>query len=460
MRYSLLTPFMITLLVLSKPSSGQTNASFDLVNYMIPGSWKRETGNGSVSHTIIDERNGDYAKIIVYKSIPGSGNLQADFEAEWSSLVSVPYKTNTPIETAENEMPDGWKVKSGTVAFTFNNRNSAAVLITGSHKAIKLSMVVLTNTTAYQQELDAFSQSIEFRKVSDQTADDLVKIAPTPPAISSGFTFTTSNFDDGWTSTVQEDWVMVTKGKTNVYLLYALPYNADQFTGTGIMARDYYWDQYVSKYFTIISRQYQDNGEFVSSFKPAYVEGRAVNRQTGENCFIAMTLEIAPNTAYLTIASTPDEATMRRQFPKGSDRFASDLTAMNRYNKFAVAGKDITGTWQNGNNSTAQWYYISPAGYESYAGMTLAATSSTFHFNGNGSYSSIHNGATGAVGNMNTFQQEYKGNFSVSNWNITATNRYEGKTDRFDASFKAIRGGRILQLNNGAGQYYHLVKIK
>lgn len=92
--------------------------------------------------------------------------------------------------------------------------------------------------------------------------------------------------------------------------------------------------------------------------------------------------------------------------------------------------------------------------------MTLAATSATFNFNSNGTYSSIHNGASGSVGNTSTFQQEFIGAYAVSNWSITATNRYSGKTDRFDASFKALRGGRILKLNNGAGQEYNLVKIR
>ena len=35
-----------------------------------------------------------------------------------------------------------------------------------------------------------------------------------------GFAFTTTNFDDGWTSVVQEDWVQVTKGNIKVLIHY------------------------------------------------------------------------------------------------------------------------------------------------------------------------------------------------------------------------------------------------
>jgi hypothetical protein len=61
---------------------------------------------------------------------------------------------------------------------------------------------------------------------------------------------------------------------------------------------------------------------------------------------------------------------------------------------------------------------------------------------------------------MNTFQQEYKGNYAVANWNVTATNRYEGRTENFDAHFQAVRGGRLLYMNDKRGGEYTLVRIR
>ena len=40
------------------------------------------------------------------------------------------------------------------------------------------------------------------------------------PVSNSGVAFTTTNFDDGWTSTVHEDWVEVTKGNIKVLIHY------------------------------------------------------------------------------------------------------------------------------------------------------------------------------------------------------------------------------------------------
>jgi hypothetical protein len=278
-----------------------------------------------------------------------------------------------------------------------------------------------------------------------------------PATIAGNYAFTTTNFDDGWTSTVQEEWVLVTKGNTRVYLWYVLPYNVSNFSGTGLVERDYYWDTYVTRYFNIQTKQYQDNGEVISSFKPNYVEGWGIDRKTGERRFLGMTLSIAPNAAFITLASTPDEATLRQQFPKANDQYTSDLTDMKRYNKFAVAKADVVGTWSESSSAAMNYYYT---GTGNYAGMGVAAVSGTFVFKADGTYTSEHKGATGMVGSLNTFQQEYRGKYQVSNWELIVDNRFEGKTDVNFAYFEAVRGGRVLHLNNKqyTGQWYHLVR--
>lgn len=273
----------------------------------------------------------------------------------------------------------------------------------------------------------------------------------------SGFRYTTSNFDDGWTATIQKEWVLVERGNARIYLYYAVPYNSDTFSGTGVTDRDYYWDHYVVRQFRITTKQYRDDGEYIGSLKPRYVEGWGTDPETGLSGFIAMTLSIAPNAAQITVASYPDEASFRLVFPNASHKFSSDLTAMSRYNKFALGESDFWGTWQNGGSQMTQWY---DAITGSYAGATIASSSASFSFFPDGNYSSIQNGATGAVGGMNTFQQEYKGTVSVSNWKMVLSNRYQGKTCNFDAHYQAVRGGRLLYLNNNAGENYLLVRIK
>jgi hypothetical protein len=65
------------------------------------------------------------------------------------------------------------------------------------------------------------------------------------------------------------------------------------------------------------------------------------------------------------------------------------------------------------------------------------------------------------VGNMQTYNQEYKGTASVTDWEITLTNRWKDKTDVFEAWFEVVSGGRILRLidKNARGITYNLVKV-
>ncbi len=400
--------------------------------------------------------------------------LPASFNAD--SLNQVCTASGWSVTPSANDKEYLWLQKEGhAVLAYFSQKQNQAELYFGETSGSAPQQTVSNdagaqnqntqqpvNTDPAAQNQNTQQPSTEQTQPQQQPEQKPVLQDVSQPAVNDGFAFSTTNFDDGWTSTIQNDWVLVTKGDIKVYLFYALPFNGSDFTGTGLRARDYYWDNIVTKYYTVETKQYKDNGEMIGSLQPDYVEGWATDKATGERRFIGMRLDNAPNTAYITICSAKDEASLWAQFPKanGTGFGPSDLSNMSRYNKFAIGENDILGTWQDGNTSAMQWYYSAgssnPGGY---AGMTVAARSATFNFNTGGNYTSIHNGATGAAGAMTTFQQNYKGKYTVTNWSITATDRWEGKTEEFSSWFKVIRGGRILCMDSG-GMQYQLVKTK
>ncbi len=447
------------LCALAVQSSAQKEI-FDIVSFNAPGGWKKEMKETVVGYSFVDKKDGSWCQIAVYKSTGSKGNIDKDFQNEWNELVAKVYNITDQPQTTDIPENGGWKTKAGTGKFIFNNKPAAAMLTTISGFGKCVSIVATTADERYLENIQDLMASVELIKPESNNNNSNLSQSSAPVNQDSYVSLTT-NFDDGWTSTVQNDWILVTKNDIKVYVWYALPYDYKIFTGTGVVDRDYYWDNYVSKYFNIESKQYKDNGEVIGSLKPTYVEGWATDKQTGERRFVGMRLDISPNTAYITIGSAKDEASLWQQFPKanGGSFAPSELSAMSGYNKFAVSVHDIAGTWQDGVSSAMQWYYSTPSGYEGYAGMTVAARSATFNFNADGSYTSIHNGATGSVGAMSTFQQNYKGKYTLSNWNLTATNRFEGKTESFDAWFKMVRGGKLLCLKTG-GMVYTLVRTK
>ena len=466
LRFTLLILFLNVII----HSIAQNTEKFDITNYSVPADWVKETGNDFVAYTVVNDQKGEYARILLFASQPVTGNIEQDFATEWKELVLENYHPGNFTNTGVSDYKDGWVSKIGVAPFQYKNKNHAVVLNMLIKGNTKISSVFISNTTAYQKVFEDFGSSLSFGNSGSVSNQQQVKSAeqiPNPPPVNepvivnqphnAGFTYTSSNFDDGWISTIQKDWVMVERNNARVYLYYAVPYNADNFSGTGVMDRDYYWDNYVALQFRITSKQYNDAGEFVSSLKPKYVEGQGTDPISGRQVFVAMTLSVSPNAAQLTVASFPDEGSFRQAFPSANDKFTSDLTNMSRYNKFAIGTDDFLGTWQSGGTQMTQWY---DAITGAYAGATMAASSATFTFQPGNIYISIQNGATGAVGAMNTFQQENKGNSTVSNWNMILTNRYQGKTSNFDAHYQAVRGGRLLYLNNNAGEYYLLVKIK
>lgn len=434
----------------------QKSETFDIISFTSPKGWQKEASQNAVQMGV-EDANGGLCLITMFKQVPGSNISKVNFDASWENIVEemVTVKSAPDMQPSTNE--NGWTAENGFAPYESDGKTGVVLLVTITGDSKMINILILTNTDAYQTEISEFLDSVKLPKVANRSKTT-EQIKP-PAAISDGYAFTTTNWDDGWTSVVQDDWVLVTKGQMKVYLLYALPFNVNQATGNGVRARDYYFDNYVTKYFNIQTKQYRDNGENLSPLQPDYVEGWAIDRQTGEKRFVAMYLDNSPNAAWLNIASAPNEDLLRQQFPNSNKPNGSDLLAMSRFNQFAVSASDIVGKWEDGNMATAHWYYVSPAGNSSYAGMTIASTSSMFNFAAGGVYTSEHKGTTGSVGNLNSYKQNYKGTYKVAEWSITATNRWQGATETFKAWFQIIRGGRILILQQG-GSKFNLVRVK
>lgn len=276
---------------------------------------------------------------------------------------------------------------------------------------------------------------------------------PAEQADTATYSYTQTNWDDGWVSTIESDKVVVARAGIRVWIYYARPFDDASRAG----GRDYFWDQVIARQFRIISKQYQDGGEVMAAFQPPYIEGRAIDPASGRPCFLALFLASGSGWMYPTLAIAPDEASLRNTFPRAADKAASDLGKMRNYNRFALSSRDLVGQWIGG-SSGAMDYYSAYTG--NYLGMNAAVSSDEFGFSTEGNYRSRHKGASGMVGNMGVYQLEYHGPFKAENWAIQLGNRQDGKTVGYSAYFEAVPGGRILHLQHQqySSQVYHLVR--
>lgn len=433
--------FMLLMLCTSINISAQKTESFDLSSFSIGQGWKKDIKTDVVSYTITNTSLGGYCVIAVYKNIASLGTLDKDFDNEWKDLVSSRFSVKDVPQTNSGKRADGWFSKAGAALINDGNGDAIALLSVFNNGGRMISVLVLMNKEEYMNDADKFLSSL---KLKAPPAGNNTNI-PAPAQTSSsgnGISISTTNFNDGWTSTIHKDWVLVKKGNSKVYLYYFFALGSDMRPPNGNI-RDNLWNKVVKKRFKILSEN-ESRKTMINEWK----EGEAIDNETGERVYLAMSWN-----GGFYLAATPDKQTSYQLFPS-----PDDLNNMTRYNKFAISAKDITGTWQSGGSQTVQWYNEVTG---LYTGASLAASSAVFTFNSNSTYISVHNGASGAVvGGMSTFQQQYKGKYTLNNWLVTATNRYQGKTHNFDAHFQAVRGGRLLYMNNNAGENYLLVKVK
>jgi hypothetical protein len=137
--------------------------TYDVLTFTPPAGWAREDHPGSVlAFTQKDQRSGAWARIAIYKSTAGAGDLPSDFAAEWDVLVAKSLGTGPASRTADGPVHNGWSSKIGNAQFTFEKKPAFATLSTMSNGGRRLSIVVIANSEAFQKDVDRFLGSVRF----------------------------------------------------------------------------------------------------------------------------------------------------------------------------------------------------------------------------------------------------------------------------------------------------------
>jgi len=266
-----------------------------------------------------------------------------------------------------------------------------------------------------------------------------------------GYTYSTINFDDGWTSTIAADYVQVIKGNTVVLIYYSFEMT-DEMRYSNLEISEQFWNKLVVPNYTV--KSVQRLNESLTFFRTYFIEGDVVEPKTGKPLYIAMTVLMNSGIATPVLAITSDKNSYLQQFPE-----PKNLGNMVGYNRFAVGVKDVTGNWTASSGASVNLYNVYTGNY---AGMNYASSTDQFTFHADGTYTSKHSGASSVYGNTTYYTQEYKGKLTVTNWDMSMTNRWKDATENFHTWFEVVRGGRILHLQNksASGIQYNLVRVK
>lgn len=138
--------------------------TFDLIAFTPPKGWTKKVEENFVSYTFTNNKTQSWCRINVTKSTISKGSIEADFESEWQDLIVKNYHPTGDRQVNEVQEAEGWKIQAGKSKFTFDNKESMAMLTTASGYDRCLSIVAVTNSKDYIKDVQALIESIDLIK--------------------------------------------------------------------------------------------------------------------------------------------------------------------------------------------------------------------------------------------------------------------------------------------------------
>lgn len=439
--------------------------TFDIVTYTAPQGWKKENRENIIVFSKTDKVKKTWCQLSLVKSTVSKGSIESDFESEWNILAAQPYSIAAAPQSTEVQDAEGWKIKSGAGKFTFNNADAMAMVTTISGYERCVSVMATMNTDAYMPVVEKFLESLDLKKSAPASKDNKNTIStndlgPDNTQRKDGFAFSTTNFDDGWTSTVQADWVEVTKGNIKVLLHY--PKEGTVFPADPEPLTNAAWNILVAPRYSSL-RNYKT--AYINTYNRPYLGmGYATEKSSGKEMFVLLFRQGAGWLEFIT----PDKNSFIQQFKFDPETIRWDsetdllipLSNMSAHNKFAVAAADFKGKWTSDFTGIQQLYNVYTGAY---GGMHVNQSNEEFVFSGN-SYNWKLLVVNGMVGNAQFNQVKSSGTFSVpNNWQLQCS-KIEKGPKLYHAFWSCIKGARILNLLDaqypGSGIYtqYGLAK--
>ena len=427
-------------------ASAQKLEKFDVISFQTPQGWQKQASQNAVQLGVDDKTTGATCLITMFKPLPGNSAPKVNFNAAWETIVKETVNVSGKPQMQPSLSKNGWTGESGIAQYEAGGKQGFVVLVTFSGQSKMVNILILTNSDKFEKAIDGFMDSIVLPQVK-KTAVVPPKNTPTqvaPTAVKSAFQFTTSNFDDGWISTEQENWVAVTKANAKVLIHYPNR-AADKYNSVLLDGLKNAWNILVApRYSAATNMQFRP----ISSWQSVeFAEASMVEKGTGKAVYVVLFKRDYSNGSgkYLEFIM-PNKSAFEAEFgPYHNTEFNWEkMEKMATYNKFAVAPSDLKGHWTNDYSGMTQYANIYTGAD---AGATAHASAENFVFGASNTYNWDLAVAGGMVGNLKFQTVKSSGKFSVpNNWQVKFSS-IEGKPRTYNASFTAVKGARILWLD-------------
>ena len=158
----------LTFLIASSVSSIAQKEIYDLISYTPPSSWKKDATESTVMYTISNNTTKSWCRISIIKSTVSKGDIDQDFESERENLIEKNYPSTDSMQLNPTQETNGYKIKSGSSPFIFENKPAIALLNTASGYGRCASIVIITNSEEYLANIESFLSSVDLNKPDAQ----------------------------------------------------------------------------------------------------------------------------------------------------------------------------------------------------------------------------------------------------------------------------------------------------
>ena len=435
------------LFIISVATAFAQKETFDLITYTPPIGWDKEVMNNVIGYSKVDNTKNSWCRISIYKSVESKANIDQDFESEWQELIAKPYNVYEAAQVNQVTNTNGWQIQSGGRNFIFNNNEAIALLATISGFGKTTSIVFLSNSEDYMPTLEDLIASMDLIKPSiGNTSSNTNNPDMIPSHISTfnGYSFSISNFDDGWIAAIKDDWVEVSKGSSDVLLHFGI----NMTDAIRMDITNACWNQLVANKYNI-NNLYTTVYSITKDFPFYFIQANATEKASGKSVFVSFRVIPKNGVAYCFEIITPTRNEFQQQFPT-----MEKIENMSGYNRFAIGKNDLIGTWQEGSGAFTQYYYVSSGNY---AGMNITVSNLKYLFVNGSTYKT----EVKAVNNNMYASEKETGTYTVSDWEVSTTDQ-NGKISSFSSWLEATKGGRILHLLNKkySSEHYQLGRVK
>ncbi|MEO5858507.1 MAG: hypothetical protein ABIR33_06110 [Pyrinomonadaceae bacterium] len=159
---------------------GQT-AKFDVVTYLAPAGYTVEKDAGSMRFT--KDANSNYCVISLTRSVDASADSSKNFEALWQAMAVEGLNATASPQRGKAGSKNGWEAEVGVGVFEKDGLKGAALLTTFTGNGKVVAVLAITNSDAYQPDIEKFVDNITLPAIAAQKAS-----VAAPAAAASGDT--------------------------------------------------------------------------------------------------------------------------------------------------------------------------------------------------------------------------------------------------------------------------------